>query len=184
MIYRINSSGIFNTLFLLFLFLALAFCGCGDASSPSNVEPQTVSVEGAISMLLQWQAPGDGTADILSKAYAPSGNVCEDYGITRITATVYNSTEEVASGDWPCQNEHGDRSGTIKKVPPGAAWQVAVIGWVDGTATWFGKSNGLIIVVGGQTTYVNDIVMQFNGFSNTGPSIISQTPVLVRAMWI
>ncbi len=147
---------------------------CGDSSrNTGNVATQN---RGAVAMHLEWEPATQAALD--AKAYAPSGNVCDDYGITRITAKIYHMGQEVASGDWPCKSETGERSGTIDNVPAGTGMRIGIVGWVGPTAMWFGENDeeDPVMVVAGQTTYVNSIVMRYNGAAGPQPEVTASAP--------
>ena len=100
------------------------------------------------------------TTTALSAALATSSDICSDYGITNINASVLNSTgAAVATDSWPCSANEG----TITDVPAGSNYTVRLRGTIAGGATvWSGEKNG-INVSSGTATPAGTITMVYTG---------------------
>ncbi len=154
--------------FLVFLFA----CSCNDSPSgkPQNIIP---AATGSIGLDLKWDSPlnFDLSASGLQSrgkefSVSPSGNVCQDYGITDIRADVYSDNLiKIKSQEFTCT----DNKGVIDKVPTGHGMNIIIQGIVGGAPKWKGETTDPVSVYAGETTTVT-IVMSYDNTSYPDPS--------------
>lgn len=154
---------------LYFLFYIVTFLlplsACGGGENPAG---ESSSDTGSLSFNLDWQVAVDQRTALQS----PSGDVCEDYAIETIEASIVNSSNaQVASAVWPC-SEH---KGTISGVPAGTGLTLTVDGVVAGNPDWQNQPTA-ISVVAGQDTKVGTIAMNYSGDDDKSPIVLSQSP--------
>lgn len=91
--------------------ILLSFLGCGSNS-------KTSSNKAAIAFELEWEQPK-------TISYASStGDVCTDYGISTINATVYDSSDrQIATQSYNCS----DHQGTLQ-TPSGSNMKLVIEG--------------------------------------------------------
>ena len=128
-------------IFGLFILSFMLFA-CGDGNNNSNNNSADSSDTGSIAFNIVWDG---GPSNRIARAL----DVCADYHIETINATVTNSsntTVAVASESWPCS----DRQGTITDVPPGSGFQVIIEGLVTGESTprWRGQVTDITVIAG------------------------------------
>jgi len=148
-------------LFQCALCLILLLSACGDGSdNPSG--------NGSIAFTIEWENPPRTLSDASAYLSADAGaDVCADYGITTVTAKVFNiASKEIASGIWNCS----DHQGTISNVPAGSGLEVLIEGNVLGTVKWRGIHAG-ITCTSRQTAYCGIIKMSYIGDDHTPPTI-------------
>jgi hypothetical protein len=139
--------------------------GCG--SDQHDGSPNTNS--GFITFQLSWDS--SSRSPQLSKTLAPATDVCVDYGVTTINASVINASEQtVATASEDCF-EH---SMIISGVPVGTV-SVVIEGIVGTTVAWRGQATG-INVVAGQTANAGTIPMTYEGSDHTPPTVQSPNP--------
>lgn len=165
--------------FALYIFLIL-FSACDGGSGTSDKASSGTSDEassdtGSIAFSLVWEEAASNSGVRLAQAQAaqsPSGDVCVDYGIDTISATVYNSSDtEVGSRVWPCSAHQG----TISGVRTGSGMRIVVEGIVSDIVLWRGETTG-ITVTAGQTTNAGIIIMDYIGADAEPPTAGSPSP--------
>ena len=141
--------------FAIFGFFILSFMlfACGDGNSNNNSADS--SDTGSIAFNIVWDG---GSLNLNNRAL--TGNVCDDYLIETINATITNSSDTtVASASWACSA----RQGTITGVPPGSDLQVIIEGLVaGGNVHWRGQVTG-ITVNANQATDAGTITLSYIG---------------------
>ena len=152
--------------FALCLLLTISFSACSNIDTGRS--PGSTGT-GEIAFRLAWQRPP------LSKAkssFSPSFNACVDYAIDTVSATVYDSGDNViTSASWPCSAHEG----LITTVLPGSNYTVRVDGKSLSSITW----NGLATAVTVTTDQVADagtIVMDYIGDDTANPAITNIDP--------
>jgi hypothetical protein len=150
----------FSTVMFLLL---LSACGSGgDATDDSS------SASGSISFNLVLQNSSDQNMILRS----PGGDICADYLIDSIDATVLDASDTIiASGDWPCSAHQG----TLSNVPPGSDLTLTIDGIVIDTADWTNQWGG-ISVAAGQDTNLGPVELNYRGADETKPTILSHFP--------
>jgi hypothetical protein len=138
----------------------------GDTGDTNTMPPGT----GGVSFRLVWQQSPLSGAKAL---FAPPFNVCVDYAIGTITATVFDGSLDIASGSWPCSLHEGQLLG----VPAGTNLTVRIDGMSTGptTTTWSGVSVP-ITVVAGKVTSAGAIIMGYVGGDTAPPTVTSIAP--------
>lgn len=148
-------------MFLIFLFACANRSGTFDDTE-----------SGSISFSLNWR--GRPALSPAMRSRSPSGDVCIDYGITDISAEVYDSSDNLLkSASWKCDADHG----TISDVPAGSNMKIIVKGFVSGsnTPSWQGVLTN-IEVIAGQTTNAGNVGMNYIGTDTIAPEVISTNP--------
>jgi hypothetical protein len=151
-------------------------CSGGSVQQPAGNTDNTGSTgamppgTGGVSFRLVWQkslVPG------VKALFAPPLNVCVDYAINTITATVTDSGVPIASGSWPCSLHEGQLLG----VPAGTNLTVRIDGISSGptTTTWSGVSLPFTVTAG-KLTNAGAVSMGYIGLDTTGPTVISIAP--------
>ena len=140
----------FSTLCLL---AALVFAGCGNSQ-------QSQPTAGSGSFSLKWETPSAPMSKSQKPSQAPTApDVCLEYGITTLSATVYNGATQVASGGpWTCT----DHQGTITTIPVGSGLTLQVTGFVGATTAWQGSKTG-ITITGGMDNPLGAVTMRYVG---------------------
>ena len=144
-------------------FLIITFITSCGSSSP------TTSDKGSISFNLALKR----TTVAPRSSYLPANDICIDYGITTINATVLNSSgATVTSVSWPCSAHEG----TITGVPAGSNYTVRLEGIDSSSAVaWRGEKTD-ISVSGGTTASAGTIIMSYIGSDTSPPTITSSNP--------
>lgn len=154
-IHHVSFIGIYFAICLILLSLF----SCGGSTNP-------ISDKGSITFNLEWENPAK-----ISKSQT-SPDVCVDYGITTVSATVYNSSNvNLASGSWPCSYH----SGTIYNVPAGSNMRIQLEGSVSNVVSWRGEKTD-ITVSAEKNTNAGTITMTYIGNDTTRPTVTSVTP--------
>jgi YVTN family beta-propeller protein len=154
--------------FIVFICLFL-FYACG---SNTETSVNASSSNGSIAFSIVWKGGLEISSSQKAVIRSPSGDVCADYLIETINATVYNSNNAiVATKSWPC-SDHG---GTIPDVPTGSGIRVVIEGRVAGIVLWSGEATG-ITVSAGQTYNVGTITVNYIGSDQTPPEVDSKNP--------
>ncbi len=149
--------------YVLCIILPLFMPACG---SNQQASPDT----GSLSFKLQLSRP----TTTLRVAPATSADICTDYGIITINASVLNSSgATVATGSWSCS----DHEGTITGVPAGSNYTVRLEGIDSSSAvTWRGEKSG-IDTISEATAIAGTITMtlsrHLNSLSNIGTCLAS-----------
>jgi hypothetical protein len=159
--------------FYLFLF------ACGGSGPGNSASSSTSSGTGAVAFDLEWQHSSqasifpDESLSAQQVTVRASSDICLDYGISTVSATIFNSSNvQIASGSWPCSAH----SGTITGVPAGSNYMVRLEGTVSGGAlNWRGEKGG-ITVNAGSTTNAGTITMIYIGNDTTLPTVSSSNP--------
>ena len=148
---------------LVTLLLLLSGCGSGgDAGGGSSSE------SGSISFDLAMQDPSEQSSILQS----PSGDICADYFIDTIDATVRNAAGTVvASATWPCSTHRG----TMSNVPSGSDLTLTIDGIVAGNQDWQYQTPA-ISVSQAQDADVGTVELIYNGADQTAPTILSHNP--------
>src|SRR3990170_871293 len=148
--------------YVLYIILVLFMSACGSNQHAS-------SDTGSISFKLQLSRP----TTIPRAAAATSADICEDYGITTINATVLNSSgATVTSVSWPCSAHEG----IITGVQVGSDYTVSLEGIDSSSAvTWRGEKSG-ISVGSGTTASAGTITMSYIGSDTSPPTITLSNP--------
>ncbi|MDA8141958.1 MAG: Ig-like domain-containing protein [Desulfobacteraceae bacterium] len=169
--YRLSLSAIVLSLSGVLLFLSISVLnGCSQKFSEEDRSADSFDRDsGAVAMQLKWGP--SGSDDRI--AFSPSGDVCADYGITNIRATIFNDNRQsVASALWACgDNNH---SGTLRDVPPGTNMLVMVEGIIGFDSFWVGQRDSFEVIAG-QTTQLGVITMQYKE-PNPAPAVESHAP--------
>jgi len=132
----------------------------------------TSSDTGSIAFSIVWEGGPEIRSSQKAVILSPSGDVCVDYLIETINATVYNSGNTiVATESWLCS----DRGGTISGVPPGSGMRVVIEGIVAGNVHWSGDATD-ITVSAGQTNNVGTIDVIYIGGDDIPPEVDSSNP--------
>ncbi|MBC2714106.1 MAG: hypothetical protein HF978_02250 [Desulfobacteraceae bacterium] len=141
----------------------LILCSC---DSQSNHADGT----GSVSFNLEWKSTvTDNTPEIGMMA---SGDVCTDYLISTINATVYDlGGTSVATKSFNCS----DHSGSFTLIPAGSGYRLVIKGMVSGNADWTGEATGLTIT-NGKTKNAGTITMTYGGSDATSPTVSSVSP--------
>ena len=143
--------------------MLLTACGSGE-----NASDGSGSGTGSIQFTLVW----DNSSPTQHAGKSPSGDVCVDYAIETVDATVTDSSNDViGSGSWSCLAHQG----SITKVEVGTGITLSVAGIVGGNADWQGQVSG-ITVNDNQTTTVGPVVMNYYGDDVTAPTVSSHYP--------
>lgn len=141
-----------SRIFIISILSLFAFAACGKTVD----SPQAT---GSLSFSLSWQQPENASRAGVPHSSALTGDVCVDYGITIINATIYNSGNyPVAYGSWACSAH----SGTITSVPVGTNMKLQIEGLVGGVVMWRGEKTGITVTTG-QTSHAGSIVMAYSG---------------------
>ena len=138
---------------------ALFLCACDNSGTTGDT--------GSISFNLEWKSGVSDESDLL---LAANGDVCENYQISTISATVYDGTDKnIASKNFACT----DHSGSFAGIPAGSGYWILIKGLVgeDKNPDWTGLKNDLT-VTDGQTTNAGTITMIYSG-SDTAPPEVS-----------
>ncbi len=147
---------------IIYVLLLIILTACG---SNQHVSSDT----GSVSFKLQLSRPTTSSR----AAAATSADICTDYGITTISASVLNSSgATVASVSWSCSTHQG----TVTDVPTGANYTVKLEG-IDSndTVAWTGEKTD-ISITGGSTTDAGTITMTYVGSDTTPPTVTSTNP--------
>src|SRR3972149_7336508 len=149
-------------IFPIYLLIITFITSCGS-SSP------TTSDKGSISFNLALKR----TTVAPRSSYLPANDICIDYGITTINATVLNSSgATVTSVSWPCSAHEG----TITGVPAGSNYTVRLEGIDSRSAVaWRGEKSG-IDTISGATAVAGTITMTYIGNDTTAPTVTSTSP--------
>ena len=148
--------------------ILLSACGSGNRSDTSE---NTSSDKGSITFSVAWEGTTSQSA-VHQAAQPPSGDVCVDYGINRISVDVYNSSDSiVASGSWSCSKHRG----TISDVPTGSGMYLIVEATVEGSSDWRGQT-ATFRVSAGKTTNAGTVIMNYVGSDATPPDVTSTSP--------
>ncbi len=149
---------------ILYVLLLLLLTACG---SNQHASPDT----GSISFKLKLSRP---TTTSRPAAALPA-DICTDYGITTINATVLNSSEDtITSVSWPCSAHEG----TITGAPVGSNYTVRLNG-IDSnnSITWRGEKSG-IDIISGATAVAGTISMTYIGSDTTAPAVTAVNPTM------
>ena len=150
--------------------ILLSACGSGNRPDTSENIP---SDKGSITFSVAWEGTASQSA-VHQAARSPSGDVCVDYGIERISADVYNSSNTVVkSASWPCSTP--DHEGTISGVRAGSGMYLVVKGTVGGNVDWQGQT-ATFTVSAGKTTNAGTVTMSYIGTDTTPPDVTSTSP--------
>lgn len=149
---------------LTIFFTLLSACSGGENSYRDSAERDT----GSIQFNLSW----DDTSLQHKAGRSTSGDVCVDYAIDTVVASVQdNSNIVVASESWPC-SQH---SGTIDAVPKGSDMTLSIAGIVSGSTVWQGQATG-ISLAGGEDEHVGKVTMKYTGDDVIKPFIVVHSP--------
>lgn len=148
--------------YILCIILLLLLTACGS-------NQHTPSDTGSISFGLKLERPI--SADKI--AMASGSDICIDYGVATITASVLNSSGvSVATESWECL-EH---TGTITGIAAGTNYSVKIEGKDSGgTTTWSGTKTE-IGVTAGETVSAGIITLTYLGRDTSSPVINSNNP--------
>lgn len=103
---------------------------------------------------------------------SPSGDICADYLIDSIDATVQDASDTVITSEsWPCSAHQG----TILEVPTGSNLTLTISGIVNDNLNWQSQLAD-ISVSAGQDTNVGTIALNYYGADETEPTILSHIP--------
>ncbi|MGD9008372.1 MAG: Ig-like domain-containing protein [Desulfobacteraceae bacterium] len=145
-----------------FCFLLTA-CGSGESTSEGSGVGS-----GSIQFTLVWE----NASPTQRAGKSPSGDVCVDYAIDTVDATVTDSADSViGSGSWSCSAHQG----SITNVEAGTGISLSVAGIVGSDADWQGQVTG-ITVNANQTTTVGPVVMNYYGDDSTVPTVSNHYP--------
>jgi len=149
---------------LILLMLMLLFLSCGRSHD-------NTTETGTINFTLEWARPPQMSAT--SALRAPSPDVCVDYGITTITATVSDSaSNELASASWNCSAHAGSMPG----VPVGFNLQFQIEGKdAGGVVLWRGQKTQINLTAD-QPFSTGAVTMTYIGDDTTPPAVVSVTP--------
>jgi Big-like domain-containing protein/all-beta uncharacterized protein len=140
----------------------LILCSCDNSSSNGDST-------GTVSFNLDWKS---GTTAQSDASLMAAGDVCNDYQITTINATIYDSANAVVkSNSFNCS----DGSGSFTAIPAGSGYKLVIMGMVSGNADWRGQKNDLS-VTDGQTTQAGMITMTYQGSDTTSPNVTKVSP--------
>ena len=140
---------------------ALFLCACDNSGTTGDT--------GSISFSLEWKSGSSGETGL---ALTANGDVCQDYQISTINATVYDATDKnIASKSFACT----DHSGSFAAIPAGAGYRLVIKGMVSGNPNWTGQKGGLA-VTDGQTTNAGTISMTYSGSDETPPEVLLVSP--------
>jgi hypothetical protein len=143
----------------------LLLCACGGGGDSTSCDAS--SGTGSISFNLDWVHPGPQPS--LEKS--PSGDVCVDYLIDTVRATVQDASGTTnMTQHWDCSAHRG----TIDKVPNGSEYSLTVEGIVGGNVDWRNQITG-ITVAGCQDTR-SEIQMRYIGDDQTPPAVSEHYP--------
>ena len=169
---------IFGPCFFWFLLLPPLFTilGCGSDFDGSNAESLASLKKGSLSYQVIFTPFAlDSEQSIVS---SPSGNVCQDYLITQIVATVSDIQDGsvITSETWDCNIP--DRRKTIGGIRPTNNLRVLLEGYVEGEdqPRWRGEKLN-IIIQSGKNTDAGQIFLRNVGSDKEPPFIVSTTPV-------
>src|SRR3990172_7173527 len=148
--------------YVLCIILLLFMTACGSNQHASHDT-------GSISFKLQLSRPTTTSR----AAAATSADICTDYGITTINASVLNSSgATVTSVSWLCSAHEG----IITGVTAGSNYTVSLEGIDSSSAvTWRGEKSG-ISVGSGTTASAGTITMSYIGSDTTAPTITLSNP--------
>ena len=140
---------------------ALFLCACDNSGTTGDT--------GSISFNLEWKS---GVSDESNLVLTANGDVCENYQISTISATVYDATDKnIASKNFACT----DHSGSFAGIPAGSGYRLVIKGMVSGNPDWTGQKGGLA-VTDGQTTNAGTISMTYSGSDETPPEVLLVSP--------
>ncbi|MEZ4578999.1 MAG: Ig-like domain-containing protein, partial [Desulfobacterales bacterium] len=140
---------------------ALFLCACDNSGTTGDT--------GSISFNLEWKS---GVSDESNLVLTANGDVCENYQISTISATVYDATDKnIANKSFACT----DHSGSFAGIPAGSGYRIVIKGMVSGNPDWTGQKGGLA-VTDGQTTNAGTISMTYSGSDETPPEVLLVSP--------
>jgi hypothetical protein len=173
-----------NKMKCAYYLLPLAFClflfACGGNGPENSGSGSTGSGTGTIVFDLEWQhSPqasifSDEIRSLRQDIGRSTSDCCVDYGITTVTAKVYNSSNsQIASGSWACSAHQG----TITGVPVGTNHWLRLEGTCSGGAiNWRGDRTG-ITVNNGATTNAGTVPIAYIGGDTTPPTVSPASPL-------
>jgi len=140
----------------------LILCSCNNSSSNGDST-------GTVSFNLDWKS---GTTAHSDASLMAAGDVCNNYQITTINATIFDSANAVVkSNSFNCS----DGSGSFTAIPAGSGYKLVITGMVSGNADWRGQKNDLA-VTDGQTTQAGMITMTYQGSDTISPKVTKVSP--------
>lgn len=140
----------------------LFLCSCGSGSDD-------ITGTGAITFNMEWKSETTARSDFTLSA---NGDVCDNYLISTINATIYDATDKnIASKSFGC----AEHSGSFPGIPAGSGYRLVIKGMVSGNPDWTGQANGLS-VTDGKTTDAGLIAMTYSGSDTTGPTVVEVFP--------
>ena len=123
------------------LALFIAACGMGGGHTDSNNR-------GSVGFSITWNPNGSASSAIAAKSASSvpqrilTGDVCVDYGVDTITATLKDSTNTaIASGDFSCST-HG---GTFTNLAYQSNLSLSLDGKYNGVLYWHGQTTGISV---------------------------------------
>jgi formylglycine-generating enzyme required for sulfatase activity len=153
-------------IFLAVLLPFLLFACGGDQSALDDKHPST----GSVLFDLAWQGSAAKTSSIYR---SPSGDVCSDYRIDSIRATIYAADDGIAASETADCAQH---SLTLTGIEAASGYRMVVEGLIADDRYWQGEAAGITVTNGG-TTDVGTITMTYRGLDDTAPVVTSTEPV-------
>jgi hypothetical protein len=158
--------------------LLIGFCmstlvGCSSGSNSSTVSGAQQPT-GTLAFGLSWEKNGKVAAKVLAAA----ADVCSDYGIDTVVATLYDPAgNKVATQSWPC-SAHG---GTLADVPKGENYKLVIEGSAANTVVWKSEKTG-VAVVAGQSSDIGTLVMAYIGGDTAKPTVTDKSPAAAATL--
>jgi ELWxxDGT repeat protein len=157
--------------FIIFGVFWVLWTACGqDQNSPDASSSDT----SAISFSLVWSNASSSGEPPAAVASYTSSNICTDFKIDQIKATVYSADDTVMKEgpNWNCEVHQG----TLEGLKPQSECKILVEGIRDGLVLWKGQRDNITLVNGEITMIEDPIVMNYIGDEIDPPEIVATSP--------
>ena len=157
----------------------IAACGVllllGACGSPPPETHSKASPSGSLALALVWDRQGALTPSRAVLA-SPGEDICSDYQIVNIVATLYaaGSEDAIRTETWSCE----DHTGSIQGIDAGSGYRVVIRGLVGYDADepkWRGEAEGITITAGRAQSA--EILMTYVGGDSEPPTVAEISPV-------
>jgi hypothetical protein len=145
-------------------FLVLLACGGGSG----DLEENSAASGGIKVQMVGWQ--GNGGAAPAARAL--SGDICNDFGIDSVSATVYDQADNPVNNVEVACDQH---QLTLDGIPAGDGYRVVGEGQVAGEACWRGETAGVTVTAGSASAAVT-IEMVYQCMAANPPFVVSTQP--------
>lgn len=154
-----------NRLWLLTMGVAFLFLACGGGSGTQG--SGSVST-GSITLGMIWQ----GEAPAVNIPRSLSGDICRDYLIDTIRATLYDAGGDTVTAASIACDQH---SLTLDRIPVGDGYRVVGEGQVAGEACWRGETAGINVTID-PPTEATTIAMSYQCMDANPPFVVATQP--------